>query len=129
MRMATLLTLIVAGCASSGAQSGLDGGPATRTSETYLGRDNLSHPVIRVQAGPVRVRHTVPSSARLRATVLEGLDASNRRVRYEWDRDGTFDVTVSGRYRHSVTGSMVGGGSQRLSSTITYIPLPDSTTS
>lgn len=100
---------------------------ATSVASVGTGGDRTS-PVIRVQAGDVRVFHTVPSGARLRATLLEGLDATNRHLRYEWDQNGTYAVAVSGRYRHSVTGSIVGGGSLPIQSTLTYTPMADTAT-
>ena len=61
--------------------------------------------------------------ARLRATTLVGLDPANRHLSYMWDRDGAYEVAVSGRYEHSVSGSAIGGGALRLSSTLTYTRL------
>lgn len=121
--LATLATVATSGCATSGGTEGSAGGEEdTTVSVAFLGSGGSAvSPVIRVAAGPVRLRHTVPSTARLRATVLEGLDEGNRHLRYEWDGDGSYTVAVSGRYRHSVLGSMVGGGAQRLRSTLTYV--------
>jgi hypothetical protein len=82
---------------------------------------------IEVQAGSVQLRHTIPSGGRLRATTLEGLDDANRHLTYEWTADGVYSVAVSGRYRHSVSGSIAGRG--RLTSTLDYTPLADTTQS
>jgi hypothetical protein len=82
---------------------------------------------IEVQAGSVQLRHVIPSGARLRATTLEGLDDANRHLQYEWTADGVYTVAVSGRYRHSVSGSIAGRG--RLTSTLDYTPRADTTQS
>lgn len=127
MRIVVLMTIACVGCATADpAASGEDSTPV-RSSVVHLegGGDPPSR-VVRLQAGAVRVSHVIPSTARLRATTLEGLDPANRHLKYEWDRDGTYTVTAPGRYRHSVSGSIVGGGRQRLTSRLTYTPLPDS---
>lgn len=120
----TLLLCVVAllGCASGGSGTG---GDRTETSIVSLraGGSGPSPRTIEVEAGDVRLRHWVPSGARLRATVLEGLDEANRHLRYEWTMDGVYRVEVSGRYRHTVSGSIV--GNDRLTSTLTYTELPD----
>ena len=114
-----LVTLFVTGCATTSTSSNE---APRRTSVVYLG---VAAPPVRIQAGTVRVRHSVPSGARLRATTLVGLDPANRHLSYMWDRDGAYEVAVSGRYEHSVSGSAIGGGAQRLSSTLTYTRLPE----
>lgn len=115
-----LAAAVLLGCAASGMGSS----ESSRTSMVSIGSQRRSPPrVIAVQAGPVQVRHSVPSGGRLRATLLEGVDDSNRTVRYEWTSDGTYTVSVSGRYRHTVTGSVAGSGS--LTSTLRYTQLDD----
>lgn len=121
---APLLGLACATSAPGSDNGSPQGGTATSVASMGTGSE-MTSPVIRVQAGDVRVTHTVPPGARLRATILEGLDATNRQVRYEWDQNGTYSVAVSGRYRHSVTGSILGAGSLRIRSTLTYTPVAD----
>ena len=121
MRILPIGLIVVAGCAT-GSPGDSDG--ATRTSIADIGGRGAAIPkVIHVQAGAVHVVHSIRGGARLRATTLEGLDETNRHLSYEWMRDGEFTVDVSGRYRHSVTGSVIGGG--RLTSTLIYTPQPD----
>lgn len=128
MRTATMAVLVLAGCATGSASGDGSDRARTRISTTYLEADGGStDEVIRVEAGSVNVRHAVPPSGRLRATILEGLDPTNRQFKYEWTTAGTYEVEASGRYRHSVAGSIIGGGSQRLRSTLTYTLLADST--
>jgi len=121
MRILPLSVIVFAGCATG--HSG-DTSVATTTSVVDIGGGGVATPkVIRVQAGVVRVIHSIPSGARLRATTLEGLDEANRHLRYEWTRNGEFTVELSGRYQHSVAGSIVGSG--RLTSTLRYTSQPD----
>jgi hypothetical protein len=125
MRIELLALLGLTACATAAPSSG-DPASATRTSIVSLGSaENDMGSVVRVQSGTVLVRHSIPSNARLRATLLEGLDPTNRHLRYQWERDGTYDVEASGRYRHTVSGSMVGSGVLTLRSTLIYTPLPD----
>lgn len=127
MRGKVLAVLGLAGCATAAPSGSVDPAPATRTSIVSFGSATGDMgSVILVQSGTVRLRHTIPSTARLRATVLEGLDPANRHLRYEWQRDGVYDVEISGRYRHTVAGSVV-GGVQTLTSTLIYTPLTDTT--
>jgi hypothetical protein len=124
MRIVVLAVLGLSACATAPSSSGAAAASATRTSTVSVGSlTNDMGSIIRIQSGPVRVRHTVPANARLRGTRLEGLDPANRHLRYEWDRDGVYEVEASGSYRHSVAGSIVGGGAQDLRSTLVYTPL------
>jgi hypothetical protein len=121
MRILTIGLIVLAGCATGGPGEPIG---ATRTSIADIGGRGAAIPnVIHVQAGAVRVVHSLRGGARLRATTLEGLDETNRHLTYEWTIDGEFTVEVSGRYRHSVTGSVLGSG--RLTSTLIYTPQPD----
>jgi hypothetical protein len=127
MRNTIVAALVLAGCATGSPSGDSSDRNPTRISTAYLeARGGSTDDVIRVQAGSVNVRHVVPPSGRLRATMLEGLDPANRQVKYEWTNAGTYEMEVSGRYRHTVGGSIVGGGSQRIRSTLTYTLLTDS---
>ena len=78
MRLLRLGLLFVAGCAAASSPGSV---PATRTSVVEIGGGRGSSPeVISVQAGVVRLMHSIPSGARLRATTLEGLDEANRHL-------------------------------------------------
>ena len=103
--------------------------PRTRTSTASVASGGLkTSPTIRVRVGVVRVVHSVSGQARLRGTHLQGLDDHNRGVEYTWAENGEYRVEVSGRYRHSVLGAIVGNQrSTRLVSTVTYEELPDTT--
>jgi len=81
--------------------------------------------VIHIVAGDVQVHHRVPSNARLRSTVLVGLDTENQHLRYEWNTNGRYPVAVSGRYRHSVLGAVVDIGRGQLVSALTYVVRSD----
>lgn len=114
------------GCAATTANADSNNMVQTRSSTVSMStRVDPTSRIIEVQAGNVQLRHSIPSGSRLRATTLEGLDEANRQLKYEWTSDGAYSVAVSGRYRHSVSGSIVGAG--RLTSTITYTPLADTT--
>ena len=117
---------VLAGCATSPATG--DGGAAsTKASIVDLSsRGEPTTAVVRIQAGIVHVRHSIPYQALRWETRLQGLDPTNRHLTYVWVVDGTFTVEESGRYRHSVNGSIIGRGRQRLRSTLTYTELPDS---
>lgn len=118
MRVLALGITVLWGCAAS-----TPGADLTRSSTVSMStRVDPTTQIIEVQAGSVQLRHTIPSGGRLRATTLEGLDDANRHLKYEWTTDGIYPVTVSGRYRHSVSGSIAGGG--RLTSVLMYTPLP-----
>ena len=123
MRVVVLAAFLLAGCATSPATSDV-GSALTKASIADLSsRGEPTTSVVRIQAGTVRVRHSIPVQARLRETRLQGLDPTNRHLTYVWVVDGTFTVEESGRYRHSVSGSIIGGGRERLRSTLTYTEL------
>jgi hypothetical protein len=126
MRTLALGITLLWGCATStpGADLNRVGSTRSSTVSTSTQTDPTTR-IIEVQAGTVQLRHSIPSGARLRATTLEGLDDTNRQQQYTWTADGEYSVAVSGRYRHSVSGSIVGAG--RLTSTIVYTPLSDTT--
>lgn len=107
-------------CATGGGD-GARTGDDTRTSRVTVG-DGFPR-IIRVQAGRVRVTHYV-DNGRLRATTLKGLDPANRHLEYSWASDGEYEVEVSGRYEHQVSGAVISGG--RVESRLTYQVLPDS---
>jgi|AP95_1055475.scaffolds.fasta_scaffold53756_2 hypothetical protein len=123
---ALLAALLLAGCATS-----LEGpdGPIDLTRASIVDITSRGEPsirVLRIQAGPIRVRHSIPIYARLGSTRLQGLDPGNSHLDYEFGVDGTFLVEESGRYRHSVGGSFFGRGRERIRSTLSYIELVDS---
>jgi len=122
--LALLVAILTSACGAGASQEG--DGPSRRTSEASFGTGRSeTSPIIGIEAGRVTLRHTVPSVARLRATTLEGVDPHNRFVTYSWERDGSYEVEVSGRYRHSVMGSIIGSGVQHVRSILTYTPLPE----
>jgi len=120
VRISLVLVFGLLACATGGGDEGI-GGTQTQTSTVSLG-DGFPR-IIRVQAGTVRVRHYV-DNGRLRVTTLKGLDAANRHLEYSWASDGEYEVELSGRYEHQVSGAVISGG--RVESRLTYQVLPDS---
>lgn len=124
MKVLALGITLLLGCTASTPGADLNRTGSTRSSTASMSaRVDPTPRIIEVQAGSVELRHSIPSGARLRATTLEGLDDTNRQLEYQWTVDGVYTVAISGRYRHSVSGSIVGGG--RLTSTLVYTPLSD----
>ena len=125
-RVAFLTALLLTGCSTSlqGPDGQIDLTKASIVDLTSRGEPSVR--VLRIQAGPIRVRHSIPIYARLGSTRLQGLDPQNSHLDYQFDVDGTFLVEESGRYRHSVGGSFFGRGRERLRSTLSYIELVDS---
>jgi hypothetical protein len=128
MRVFALGITLLWGCAASTPGADLNSAGSTRSSTASMSTQvDPTTRTIEVQAGSIQLRHSIPSGARLRATTLEGLDDANRHLQYEWTADGLYSVAVSGRYRHSVSGSIAGRG--RLTSTVVYTPVADTTQS
>lgn len=128
MRVLALGITLLWGCAAATPGADLNSAGSTRSSTASMSSQvDPTTRTIEVQAGSVQLRHVIPSGARLRATTLEGLDDANRHLQYEWTADGVYTVVVSGRYRHSVSGSIAGRG--RLTSTLDYTPRADTTQS
>ena len=120
--MRTPLCLVI--CLVACATPGTDGSSTQHETEVSVVSVGEGFPkIIWVQSGTVRVYHTV-SNGRLRATTLKGVDPTNRHLQYSWERDGAYEVEVSGRYEHGVLGAVISGG--RIESRLTYRVRPDS---
>lgn len=120
MRVSLGLAFCLVACATGGSD-GVATGDDTQTSVVSVG-DGFPR-IIRVHSGTVRLTHIV-SNGRLRATILKGIDPANRHLEYRWERNGTYEVEVSGRYEHEVLGAVISRG--RIESRLTYRVLPDS---